>query len=343
MDTLKTNKQNNSNLSIAEEFAEKIKSQQKKDKLSKAAPLIVLATIIVLASIFVKGFFSLTNVVNLLNQISIPLVLATGLTFVILIGCIDLSLEGVMGLAGSVVSLLVINNKNGNNFGILAFIIILLLGASIGALTGFLHVKMRIPSFIVTFGMGSVATGFAIMSYMGKPATITDPMFAKLSSGSLLGIPYLTWIAFVVFAVGVFLQKYTAFGASVYAIGDNESIVRANGINIDKVKIKIFAWCALCASVAGIFGAIRLQRGEFSIGVNNLFTTITALVVGGAALSGGKGGMFQSLVGVLSITVIQNCMILIGVNPFIQEAVKGVIIIIAVSLSISRDSKFIVK
>lgn len=343
MDFFNKKNVNDSSLSISEEFAKKIKAQQKRDKMFKDAPIIVLAVTVILASIFVDGFFSMTNLNNILNQISIPLVLATGLTFVIIIGSIDLSLEGVMGLAGSLTSLLVLNNKNDNNYGLLAFIIVLAICTAIGALTGFLHVKMRIPSFIVTFGIGSVATGFGIMSYMGKPATVLDPSFANISGGSFLGIPYLTYFAFLVFAFGIFLQNYTAFGRALYAIGDNEAIVKSTGININLVKIRIFAFCAFCAAVAGIFGAIRLERGEVSIGLNNLFTTITALVVGGASLAGGKGGMRQSIIGVLIITVLQNCMILIGVNPYIQEAVKGVIIILAVSLSIERNHKLIVK
>ncbi len=334
---------NNKTNRIAEEFAEKIKREQRKERISRIAPIIVLVTITLAASLFIQGFFSLTNMINLLNQLAIPLVLVTGLTFVIIIGSIDLSLEGVMGLSGSLVSLLVLNNQNPNNLGILAFVIVIVVGALIGALTGFLHVKMRIPSFIVTFGMGSVATGFGVMSYMGKPATVLDPSFASISGGSVLGIPILTISAFVIFFIGVFLQKYTAFGRAVYAIGDNENIVKSNGINVDLVKIKIFAWCACCSAIAGIFGAIRLERGEVSIGFNNLFTTITALVVGGAALSGGKGGMAQSLIGVISIIVIQNCMILIGVDPYIQEAVKGIIIIIAVALTISRNKKTLIK
>ncbi len=331
------------NMTIVEEFAEKIKNEQKKERMSKLAPVIILAFTVVLASLFVKGFFSFDNVINLLNQVAIPLVLATGLTFVIIIGSIDLSIEGVMGLCGSIISLLVLNTQNTNNYGILAFVVVIVIGAIIGALTGFLHVKMRIPSFIVTFGIGSVATGFGVMSYMGRPATVLDPSFARIAGGSILGVPILTLLAILVFLVGIVIQDYTAFGRAVYAIGDNENIVRSTGIKIDIIKIKVFAFCSTCAAVAGIFGAIRLERGEVGIGFNNLFTTITALVVGGAALSGGKGGMIQSLIGVLTITVIQNCMILLGVNPYIQEATKGIIIIIAVAISVSRNKKLVIK
>lgn len=330
-------------LTIAEEFSRKIIQERKKNKITQFAPSIVLLFIFLFASVVVPGFFSLTNTVNLLNQIAIPLVLATGLTNVIIIGSIDLSLEGVMGFAGSIVTLLVLNNKNSLNLGLFGIALTILIGTAIGALTGFLHVKLKIPSFIITFGMGSVVTGFGIMSYRGQPANVTYPLFHQLTQGSFLGIPYLSLLAVVVFLIGCFLQRYTAFGRAVYAIGDNENIVRANGINADLVKIKVFAWAACCSSIAGVFGAIRLNRGEVIIGKANLFTTITSLVVGGASLSGGRGGMFQSLIGVIIVTVVQNCMILIGVDPYIQEAIKGIIIIIAVALSVQRGKKVFVK
>ncbi len=168
-------------------------------------------------------------------------------------------------------------------------------------------------------------------------------LFTTVGQGRLLGVPYLTYMGIGIFIIGLLIQKYTAFARAVYALGDNEAVVRATGINVDMVKIKAFAWCACCASIAGVFGAIRLNRGEVVIGKGYLFTTITALVVGGASLSGGKGGVWESLIGVCIVTVIQNCMILLGVNPYVQEAVKGIIIIVAVSLAVTRGKKDFVK
>lgn len=328
---------------IAEEFTQKIIDERNKAKIIKYAPLIILCFMVVVMSIFVPGFFSTTNLTNILNQMAIPLVLATGLTFVIILGSIDLSIEGVMGFAGSVVTLLVLNNKNAMDLGIFGILLAILMGTAIGAITGFLHVKLKIPAFIVTFGIGSVITGFGIMSYMGRPATVMYPLFADIARGSLLGIPYLTWFALVVFLIGCIIQEYTAFGRNVFAIGDNEAVLRSTGINVDRVKIKVFAWCAFCTSIAGVFGAMRLNRGEVVIGKDFLFFTITAVVVGGTALSGGKGGLFQSLIGVIIITVLQNSMILLGVDPYIQPAVQSIIIIIAVSLSVARGKKVIIK
>ncbi len=332
-----------SGMTITEEFAKKIADEQRRNRLIQLVPRLILLTFAVLASLFVGGFFSATNAVNLLNQATIPLVLATGLTFVIILGGIDLSLEGVMGFTGSIVTLLILNTKNDMDWGLFGIIFTIAAGTAVGVFTGVLHVKMRIPSFMVSFGVGSVITGFGIMSYGGKPAMVEYALFPAIGRGMFLGVPYLTYMGIGVFLIGCFIQKYTAFARAVYALGDNESVVRATGIDVDLVKIKAFAWCACCASIAGVFGAIRLNRGEVVIGKGNLFTTITALVVGGASLAGGKGGMMESLIGVCIVVVIQNCMILLGVNPYVQEAVKGVIIIVAVTLAVTRGKKDFVK
>ncbi len=330
-------------LSIAEEFARKVADEHRRERVAALVPCLILLFFVVAAALFVDGFCNLTNAGNLLNQATIPLILATGITCVILIGGIDLSLEGVMGFSGSIVTLMVLNNRTSLDLGLLGVLLTILVGTAVGALTGVLHVKLRIPSFMVSFGMGSVLTGFGIMSYGGKPATVQYQLFAQVNNGSIAGIPYLTYLAVLIFLAGCFIQRYTAFARAVYAIGDNEGVLRSTGVNIDLVKIKCFAWCACCASIAGVFGAVRLNRGEVIIGQGNLFTTITALVVGGASLAGGKGGMFQSFIGVCTVTVIQNCMILLGIDPFVQEAVKGVIIIIAVALSVTRGKRDFVK
>lgn len=329
--------------SIAQEFAKKIADEQRRNRMMQMVPRFILLAFIILASIFVTGFFTGSNFINLLNQAAIPLILATGITNVIILGGIDLSIEGVMGFSGAVVSLLVLNTKNSMDLGLLGMAVTIAMGTMVGAITGVLHVKMRIPSFMVSFGIGSVITGFGVMSYGGRPATIAYELFPAIGQGKFIGVPFLTYIALGVFLIGCFIQKYTAFARAVYALGDNESVLRSTGINVDAVKIKAFAWCACCASIAGVMGAIRLNRGEVRIGSGNLFTTITALVVGGASLAGGKGGMLESLIGVCIVVVIQNCMILLGVNPYIQEAVKGVIIIIAVALSVTRGKRDFVK
>ncbi len=328
---------------VAAEFSERIAAERTKNRIVELGPLLVMAALIVVMSVFVRGFFTWNNLVGLLQQISTPLVLAMGLTFVLLLGSIDLSLEGVMGFTGSIVAILVLNTKNPLNLGVIGILIALAAGTLFGIASGVLHTKLKIPSFMVTFGMGSAITGFGILSYRGIPASIKDTMFATIASGTFLGVPLLTWFALVVFLIALVIERSTAFGRHIYAIGENESMVRASGINVDRIKVIVFAWSAFCSSVAGIFGAIKLNIGEVIISNGFLFSTITAVVVGGTSLVGGSGGVVQSLLGVIIVTIIQNSMILLGVNPYVQPAVQGMIVVAAVALTVVRGRKIIFK
>ena len=306
-------------------------------------PFLVMVVLIVVMSIFVQGFFSFINLQSVLQQVATPLVLAMGLTFVLLMGSIDLSLEGVMGFAGSIVALLVMNTKNSLSLGVLGILIAITAGTLFGIVSGALHTRLKIPSFMVTFGMGSVITGLGVLSYRGIPASVNDPMFAHIASGTFLGVPLLTWFALVIFFVALLIERYTAFGRHIYAIGENESMVRASGIEVDRIKVTVFAWSAFCSSVAGVFGAIKLNIGEVIIANGFLFSTITAVVVGGTSLVGGSGGVVQSLVGVVIVIIIQDSMILLGVNSYVQPAVQGLIVVAAVALTVARGKKLIFK
>lgn len=327
---------------VAGQFVQKIKDDAKMGVIRRYAPTIVLVVMTVFSMIFVPGFMSWKNLNNLLYQMTLPLVLATGLTFVLLIGGIDLSLEGVMGFSGSIFALLVLNSKNGNNLGFLAVSIVIACGFLIGAANGILHVKLRIPSFMITFAMASIARGFGVLSYRSIPATVRSESIIALSRNSLFGIvPYMTLIAFGVFFAGAVILNYTAFGRAVYAIGDNEMSARSAGINIDRVKIGVFTLCGVMISIAGILGAVRLKIGNVEIGYGQLFPTIAAVTVGG--IYPGTGGMLQTIIGVLIYTELSNYLILMGVNTFYRQAIQGVIILVAVALSATRNRKIIVK
>jgi ribose transport system permease protein len=328
---------------VAEEFTERIAAERIRNKIIEFGPFLMMIALLILMSLFVKGFFTWNNYLGVLDQISSPLVLAVGLTFVLLLGSIDLSVEGVMGFTGAVVTLLVLNTKNTLNLGVYGILIAIAGGTLFGLVSGLLHVRLKLPSFMVTFGMASIIIGFGVLSYKGRPATVNDPMFASLAQGTLLGMPLLTWFALAIFVLAYVIQQYTAFGRHLYAIGENEVTARATGINVDRIKILVFVWSAFCASVAGIFGAIKLNVGQVIIGNGYLFFTITAVVVGGTSLVGGRGGVLQSLVGVVIVTLIQDCMILLGVNAYIQPAIQGLIIIVAVSLTVARGNKLIIK
>ena len=327
--------------SIAKQFTQKVAQDARRNTIRDAAPAIVLAVMTLWCCIFVKGFMTWKNFSNLLFQMTVPLVLATGLTFVLLVGGIDLSLEGVMGFAASAAALGIKNSINNNDFGIWAILAVIIVGTLFGALIVLIHVKLRIPSFMVTYTMGTVINGVGLLLYKGTPATIKDETLIKLSRGTICDVPYLTLIAFVVFIIGYIILNYTAFGRAVYAVGDNPNVAKAAGINIERTKVKIFALCSCTASIAGVLGLIRLKTGQVGVGQNNLFPTITAVTVGGIAA--GRGGMIQTLIGVIFYTELANYLTLMGVDAFYKQAIQGIIILVAVMLSANRGRKTIVK
>lgn len=331
------------NTTIAMEFTQKIKQQNRRDKITQLSSAIVLIGLVIVFSFTAPGFFSMDNVATIMAQIATPLVLALGLTFVILTGSIDLSIDGTMGLAGTVVGFLVANNQNNLNLGIFGILIAVLIGGLSGLLIGCIYVKAKIPSFMVSYGMASIASGIAQSINGSLPARITDEGFRGLALNRFLGIPYITWIALGLFVLAYIIQERTAFGRYLFAVGANEKIPKMSGINVNKVKIMAFVWAGLCIGLAGVIGAARLGQGTILIGRNNLFPTMTAVVVGGTMLSGGKGGVLNTLFGVLIITVLNDGLVLLGVQAELQRGIQGLIIVIAVALSIMRNRKLISK
>lgn len=331
-------------LSIVDEFIQKINREQREARLITWAPVIVLIVLFGLFSVLANDSFpTLGNIVSLLNQLSITLIIALGLTFVTLIGSVDISVDGVVGLAGSVLSVLILNSKNANNFGILGVVAAIAIGAFFGFVSGTIQAKFKVSSFMVTFGMLAVARGFAIMSYRGLFAEIIDPTLMSIPAGRFLGIPLITWISFIVLGIALVLQEKTPFGRHMYAVGTNESVPRMTGLNVENIKIKAFIWSGTCLAIAGILGALRLGRGEVDIGLGQYFPAQAAVVIGGTSLSGGRGGVLNTLVGALIITVLSNGLLLLGVNTYIRAGVQGLIILVAIGLSVSRSSRTICK
>lgn len=337
-------KENLAALTITEEFAEKIKAENQKERFIKWAPLLVLVSLIIVFAI-ARGsaFVSLSNFIAILNQWSIPLLVALGLTFVIMLGSIDLSIDGTVGMAGSIMSVLVLNSRTGFDMGIWGVIIAILSSVFIGFLVGVIHVKFKLPSFIVSFCFMNICIGVAFLSYGGKPAVIQDTFLKGLAKVSFLGIPFIICVALIVLAICFYIQEYTAFGRHIYAVGTDETIPKAVGVNVDKVKIKVFTLAGFCFGVAGIVGAIRLGQGQAAIGTGLMFPAQAAVVIGGTSLSGGKGGVVNTIVGTLIMTVLENGLTMLGVNPYIKTGISGIIILIAVALTIKRGATVISK
>lgn len=332
-----------SSKTVAEEFVQKVENESRDNLIRIYAPIILLVVMTVFFSMYDNHFFSVKNVLNILQQMAVPLILATGLSFVLLIGRIDLSVEGVMGFVGSFMALLILNDRNSNDFGAWGVVIPIAIGIFYGLLTGILHVKLRIASFIITFATGTIIKGIAILLYDSRAARVQASWMTDWSMTSFLGIPLITWIAAAFFIVCSIMLNYTAFGRAVYAIGDNEAAARASGINVERVTVKVFVISSTAAALAGFIALIRLKFGQASIGDDQMFPVITALVVGGASLSGGRGGTLQTIVGILIYMELLNFLTIIGVDANYKKALQGIIIIIAVALTLSRGRKTIAK
>ncbi len=329
--------------SVADQFVHKIEQQNRKDKIIQLVPVLVLIGLFIIFAVVAPGFASVENVLTMLGQTATPLAISLGITFVMLLGCIDLSVDGVMSLGGCAVSMLVLNNMTGLNMGIFGVILSVAICAAIGLLIGLIHVKARIPSFMVSYGFSGIAMGAATAITGAVAPTIMDEGFRNLALSNFLGIPYIAWISFAVFVVAYILQEYTAFGRYLFAIGNNESIPKMTGVNIEAVKLKAFAWSGAMIGLAGVLGASRLGMGTILIGKNNLFPAQTAVVLGGTALTGGKGGVLNTLLGVLIVTELNNGLVLLGVSSDIQTGIQSLIILAAVALSSVRGRRVVSK
>lgn len=329
---------------IAEEFAIKTRNEQKREKLTHYTPVIILAALCAFFTITCPdSFFTLHNLRIIFNQLSVTLIIAIGLTFVTVIGCTDLSVDGVVALGGCVLSILILNNKNSNDLGILGVLVCIFIGALCGLISGAIHVRFKVTSFMVTYAMMAIADGVALMSYGGHFATIQDETLIRVPQISFLGIPLITWIAVAIFVIACIVQRKTAFGRHLYAIGANEAIPRITGINVSKLKVIVFMISGVCFAAAGILSALRLGYGIVDIGDGQFFPAQAAVIIGGTPLSGGKGGVLHTLVGSMIITVLDVGLLLMGVNAYIRTGVQGVIIVAAVILSVRRNGRLICK
>lgn len=298
-----------------------------------AGPLIALVALVVVFALASPTFLTLGNLSILLTQISILLVVGIGLTFVILLGSIDLSVEGVMATSSLVFVLLAANDRNGHDLGYLAALVGVLTGTAFGLLNGLLHVRLGIPSFMVTLGTGAVGLGVATVLFGGRAPQLRDAGLRQWGVGSSLGISNLVFVALGAVVLAHLVQRYTRVGRYGYVIGGDEPVARLSGIRIARYKVYTFMVAGTTAGLAGVMAATQLGVGDTAIGGGLLFTAITAVVLGGTLLVGGRGSVLRTVVGAGIITVLANGLILIGVNPYIQTAVQGLVIVLAVIAS----------
>ncbi len=296
-----------------------------------AGPVLALVVLVVAFSVLSPRFATFGNAQNVLDQVAILLVLALGVTFVVLLGGIDLSLEGVMATSSLVVVLLATNDRNGNDLGYVAVLAGILTGSLFGLANGLLTTTLRIPSFMVTLGTGAIGIGIATVLFEGRAPRLLDAGVRSWAQDKALGVSLLVFVAAAVLLVAYLLQRWTRLGRYAYVIGGDEQIARLSGIPIARYKILSYTLSGTTAGLAGVMAASRLGVGEVQIGSGLLFTAITAVVLGGTVLAGGRGGVLQTLVGALLISVLANGLILVGVPSTVQQSVQGVVVIVAVA------------
>ncbi|POF28293.1 ABC transporter permease [Roseibium marinum] len=300
-------------------------------------PLIGLLLLCVFLSIATDSFLSFRNFLNILDQITVLGIMAVGMTFVILIGGIDLSVGSVLALSMMVLGYL--NVEAGMPMAI-AIGGALLASAVAGAVSGLLITAFRIPAFIATLAMMSIARGVANMitngsQIIGFPAWFN--MGAIIRYGGFLTMTVAVML--IVFTVATLYLRYREGGRSLYAIGGNPEVARLAGIDVQRTTVLVYVASAVLSGLGGILLAARLDAVQPSSGVAYELDAIAAVVIGGTSLSGGTGGVVGTIVGVLIIGVLRNGLNLIGVSPFLQAVIIGSVIVLAVAVeTIKRRS-----
>ena len=294
--------------------------------------IVILVLLIVVFSILNPAKFPpLANFNTILNTAAVPTIIGVGVTFVVLMGRIDLSVEGTMGAAGLAYVLLSPNSRTSANWGIGAIVVAIALGAALGVATALVHTRLKVPSFIVSLGMWYVGLGIAAVLFGQEmqPFLSDSNNTTVWPTSAPLGVSNSYLLALGVVALGFLVERFTRLGRVPYAIGNNEGVALLTGIPVARYCIYAFAIAGACSALAGVIASMSLGAGAANVGVGMVFFTLAAVVIGGTPLSGGKGGVLRTLIGVLVLSTLYNGLILSGVAPSLQSGVSGLVLISA--------------
>lgn len=271
-------------------------------------------------------FATVSNLVNVVQQSTIIGVIAVGMTFVILTGGIDLSVGSIVALAGIAFGTLV----QGGVAVPVAAVGALIAGTLCGAVNGLLITIGRLPPFIATLGMMSVARGFALMLSDGRPISGFSASFRVLATGSVAGVPLPVVIMLVLYGAAHFVLTRVTFGRYVYAIGGNEEAATLSGVNVRVCKTAVYCIAGFVSALASLLLVARLNSAQPIAGISYELDAIAAVVIGGSSLLGGSGSVVGTLIGALIMSVLRNGLNLLGVSSFVQQVAIGTVIVVAV-------------
>jgi ribose transport system permease protein len=310
-----------------------------RDRLRQWLPLGTLIILVCLVGTLEPVFLQPATLVQLASDTAVLFILATGVTFVIMLGGIDLSIQSMASLASVVIALTV------GSLGYGAFLLAIGLGVLAGLASGLAHVRLKIPSFIATLAMSGVLYSSALVISGERSITLADVerSYQSWITGSILGVPGVIVIGLIVLVVAHVLQGHTRFGRYSAAIGAGEPAAYASGVKVGRQKILAFVLSGGFAALAGVVLAGRLASGSPTLAAELLLPSIAAVVVGGTAITGGVGSIWRTLVGALIISVVRIGMTFLGVNIFAQNIVFGFVLIAAVAITIDRSKIPIVK
>lgn len=317
----------------------KLKLWRETGVLSGLSPIAALIALVVAMSIGNIHFLSLSNFINILEQIATLLIMGLGETFVIMLGGIDLSVAAIASLTSILAAMWL------PHLGYLGFVAAVLVGCGAGALSGLVYTKARIPSFVASLGALGLWTGMGFTISDATPIQILrkDGGYLTWATGTVAGLPNEVIIAFSVLLLCFILERYTRFGRSVRAIGAGERAALLSGVSIERYKTLAFILSGTMAGFCGVVLATRMSGGSARIADGFLLKAIAVVILGGTAISGGIGGVLRTFVGALLIAVVDTGMMVMGVNVFAQQVVYGIVVILAVALTIDRSKMPIIK
>lgn len=292
-----------------------------------AGAAVALVALIALFSVLRPAFLSASNLASILDACAIPTVLVVGMTFIIVQGSIDLSVEGVMASVSMVTALLVANSTQSTNLGVGGVLVGLLVGTAFGIVNGFFFAYARVPSLIVTLATWLIGNGVAILLFPGQQPRILDTRLTSMAVDLPIGVSPLVIIAIALATCGTLVSRYTQFGRMSFAIGGDERLLQQAGQPVRRYKLLAFAMMGLLSAIGGIMISAQLSVGNPYAGQGYLFPTISAAVIGGTILSGGRGGVVESILGVLVLQVLQDGMVQLGIDPYLRHVVEGVTIV----------------
>jgi len=293
----------------------------------------VLVAVSIALSFLTPFFLTTSNLLNVLQQVSLTAIVAFGGAFVIISKGIDLSVGAGIALVG-VPTATVVVALDGTAIAIAAGIAVgILVGVALGLVNGLLVVWARMPAFIATLATLSIARGVALTWTQGQPVFGLPKGFVFLGNGFVGPIPFTVIVMIVVFALAVWVTEFTSFGRTVYAIGGNEEASRLSGINVKRNRIIIYMISGFAVGIVGVLFTGLLASAQPTAGDPFLFSSITAAILGGVALFGGSGRMVGVLIGALLIGVVGNGQALLNVDPFLQQVIMGIVVLLAIAVS----------